>query len=192
MGARSFGSGRAPPVDRSGCGPHPVQLRLFALPNLSRMVAELHRSGRAVVVTLHATHEPVIDSELIRLADIAQTLRKIDRIIVHQQLDADRLAVIGVVAVEVVPHGATVGRLPARAVIRNALGLGDRPVVSTFGFALPHKGLIRLITAIRAFGSATPTWCSWLASACRGPIVGPYFERCRREVSRLGLQDECD
>ena len=157
-------------------------------------MAELHRSGRAVVVTLHATHEPVIDSELIRLADIAQTLRKIDRIIVHQQLDADRLAVIGVVSnVEVVPHGATVGRLPARAVIRNALGLGDRPVVSTFGFALPHKGLIRLITAIRRVRQRHPDLV--LVACCALPRTNRRPSTSRGAVGRSAgsaCRTQCD
>ena len=94
---------------------------------------------------------------------------------------------------EVVPHGATVGRLPARAVIRNALGLGDRPVVSTFGFALPHKGLIELITAIGRVRQRHPDLV--LVACCAQAAdqsSAQYFERCRREVSRLGLQDECD
>ena len=96
-------------------------------------MAELHRSGRAVVVTLHATHEPVIDSELIRLADIAQTLRKIDRIIVHQQLDADRLAVIGVVSNGGRPTWCDRGSAPGEGGDSERPGTGDRPVVSTSG-----------------------------------------------------------
>ncbi len=164
----------------------------FALPNLARLVSDINRSDRAVVVTLHATHEPVIDGDVIRLSDIALMLRKIDRIIVHQQLDAERLAAMGVVDnVEVVPHGATVGRLPARTAIRSALGLGDRPVVSTFGFALPHKGLIELITAMKHLRRHHPDVVLLACCALHADSSSArYLEKCRREVVRLGLQDQ--
>ena len=101
-------------------------------------------------MTLHATHEPVIDGDVIRLPDIAPDVARGRP---HHRPPAARRRAAGRDRrrdnVELVPHGATVGRLPARTAIRSALGLGDRPVVSTFGFALPHKGLIELITAMK-------------------------------------------
>jgi glycosyltransferase involved in cell wall biosynthesis len=163
----------------------------FELFRLSRLLHTLMRDGRPVVLTLHSTVDPIIDGEMVRLGDIAHTLASVDRIIVHQRRDSERLAEIGVQSnVEVVPHGAATGLAASRDEVRARLGFEDRMVVGTFGFALPHKGLIELIRAVALIRRARPDVL--LVACCAihpDPSSSRYFEACRQEVQRVGVTD---
>ena len=99
---------------------------------------EHERANRGVVVTLHRTKDLEDETDgLISLKAIAPTLRRIDQVIVHQPQDADRLARMGVADnVIVVPHGTPRVPKATPAAVRDALGVGDRPIVGAFGFLL--------------------------------------------------------
>ncbi len=162
----------------------------FELADLARFLEAIDRDGRATVLTLHATHEPVIGDDVVRLSDIALTLSQLDQIIVHQRLDVERLETFGVTDnVLLVPIGSSVGGLPSREVVRRALDLEGRPVLSTFGFALPHKGLLELIRAVDHLRDAHPD-VVLLACCSIHPDASSraYFTSCELELARLQLE----
>jgi glycosyltransferase involved in cell wall biosynthesis len=107
----------------------------FGFFELERLAALLdhERARRPVVLTLHATEDLVIDGQPVSLASIAATLRRLDRIIVHQPADAAVLERFGVLDnVDVIPLGAppartATDRRPARAA-RLRQPAGDRYV----------------------------------------------------------------
>jgi glycosyltransferase involved in cell wall biosynthesis len=161
----------------------------FELEQLAGLFDTLLADHRAVVVTLHATHEPKVGDRAISLGQIARTLARVDRVLVHQQADAERLEGYGIAGnVEVVPHGALVGGLPPRNDVRGALRLGDRPIIGTFGFVLPHKGTKELITAMAEVHEQHPDALLLAVSALHpDPSSQQYLDECRREIERLGL-----
>jgi glycosyltransferase involved in cell wall biosynthesis len=162
----------------------------FELEQLARLFDALLADHRAVVVTLHATYEPTVDGRVISLRSIAGTLARVNRIVVHQQADAERLAGYGIAGnVDVVPMGAPVGGLPPRDEVRRALRLGDRPIIGTFGFVLPHKGTKELITAMAEVQEHHPDSLLLAMSALHpDPSSQQYLDECRREIERLGLE----
>jgi glycosyltransferase involved in cell wall biosynthesis len=163
----------------------------FEPSHLGRLLGDLSRDGRGTVVSLHATHDPVIDGTAVRLGDIARPLNNVDRIIVHQQHDVDALARFGVIEnVELLPLGVPLGGLPPRRVVREALGVGERPVVATFGFALPHKGLLELIRATARLAEHMPDVLLIGCSALHDdPSSAIYFSECLAEVGRFRMGD---
>ena len=144
---------------------------------------------RAVVVTFHATADTPIDGEIVSLGSIADALGRADLLIVHQQADLDRLARFGLVDnVRLVPQGAPGPPPVSREAAREALLLGDRPTVSTFGFLLPHKGTLELLRAIDLVRREVPDVLLLAPCAIHpDPISAQYLDVCQAEIDRLGL-----
>jgi glycosyltransferase involved in cell wall biosynthesis len=147
------------------------------------------RAERAVLITFHATADTPIDGELVSLRSITDALGRADLLIVHQQTDLDRLAGFGLVDnVRLIPQGAPGSAPVSRETARDALLLGDRPTVSTFGFLLPHKGTLELLRAIDLVRREVDDVLLLAPCAIHpDPISTQYLDVCQREIDRLGL-----
>jgi glycosyltransferase involved in cell wall biosynthesis len=146
---------------------------------------------RGVVLTLHRTLDYDDRGELLSLRQIQSTLAKVDRLIVHQESDAEYLAAIGLRDnVTVVPIGAAPAPAVTPAQSRHALGFGSRPIVGTFGFLLPHKGTLELLHAVDALRDEFPD-ILLLALCARYPNIESkeYEEQLRAEVGSRGMDD---
>ncbi len=109
---------------------------------------KLHEQRRTVVVTLHATADPEGDPEWAkrkRLALLRDPLSRCARILVHAVPDLNRLKALGLVDnVALFPHGIL--DIPA---VEDSRPAKDRSfVIGSYGFFLPHKGLLELIEAV--------------------------------------------
>ncbi|MFW8079807.1 hypothetical protein ACOIFA_30210, partial [Klebsiella pneumoniae] len=99
--------------------------------------------GRAVVMTMHSTVDPLEKEPTwnFRLAEMADALALCDRLLVHSIADMNRLKDLGLTDnVALFPHG----------VINYAAGSAARqqqalPLIASYGFCLPHKGLMELV-----------------------------------------------
>ncbi|HEY9133961.1 MAG TPA: glycosyltransferase [Dyella sp.] len=104
-------------------------------------------AGRVVIMMMHATQDPshVPDRKLILLAD---ALARCDRILVHGVGDLNRLKDLGLVDnVAIFPHGV-VDVPDGAGGGKERPGASTRPfVLASYGFFLPHKGLVELIEA---------------------------------------------
>ena len=160
----------------------------FELHRLASLIEDQRRMRR-VILTMHSTEDVEVDTIDLSLADIAPALQRVDAILVHQAVDAERLAAFGIATnVHVVPHGMPGADLPSRDVVRKALGLDRRLVIGTFGFLLPHKGTLDLIRAIDIMRRDLPDVFLLATSALHPDLRSvAYFERCREEIERLGL-----
>ncbi len=154
-------------------------------------VIERELDRRAVVLTLHRTLDYDDRGTLLTLRQIRSTLARADALIVHQASDADYLAEMGLVDnVHLVPLGAAAAPDTTPEDVRRALGLGDRPVVGTFGFLLPHKGTRDLVEAVDVLRGQFPD-VLLLALCARYPHVESkeYEESIRALVAERGLED---
>jgi len=146
---------------------------------------------RGVVVTLHRTRDYDDRGELLSLGQIRTTLEKVDRLIVHQQSDADHLAELGLSEnVTVIPIGAAPPPTVSPSEVRQVLNLGSRPVVGTFGFLLPHKGTLELLRAVDALRVEFPD-IVLLALCARYPHVESkeYEDQLRAEAAARGMEE---
>ena len=128
----------------------------FEFDRMARLM-EQQLEFRGVVVTLHRTLDYDDRGEMLSLRQIHSVLERVDQLIVHQESDAAYLAEIGLRDnVTVVPIGAAPPPSIPPDAIRDVLNLGKRPVVGTFGFLLPHKGTMELLSAIDAIREEFP------------------------------------
>lgn len=126
------------------------QPSLFTItPALAEQMALLEEQGVVVVLELHATKPLVRDFS--DFPNAISALSEISRIIVHHVDDLNNLLKLGFADnVALVPHGAFDNlshfSFDQNQQVRSRLGV--EILVSTFGFALPHKGVDLIIRAL--------------------------------------------
>ena len=165
----------------------------FGFFELSRLGAliESQATKRGVVVTLHRTKDITIADEAVSLRSIAGSLACADALIVHQSSDVERLASFGLTSnVRLIQQGNLPPLETSTEDIRRQVGFVDSEVVATFGFLLPHKGLLRLIDLVDKLREARPRLVLVaLSAAYPGAVSAEYERTVRREIERRRLQD---
>lgn len=106
-------------------------------------------AGRTVVVTFHSTTDPV-DEPHKHLGLIREPLSRCQRILVHAPVDLNRLKALGLVNnVTLFPHG--IRDYFPREFAENKPTFSSAKksyTIASYGFFLPHKGLLELIEAM--------------------------------------------
>lgn len=163
----------------------------YAFYNHDELCALIDRAkarGCTVVMMLHSTRDPVKEipgAELFRFAD---HLRRCDRLLVHSIADLNRLKAIGLVDnVALFPHGAlTAAPLDHRP-------QPGPPLIASYGFALPDKGLAQLIDAVallRDRGEAVRL--RMVNAEFPAPISTQLVADLRAKIAALHLSDRVE
>ena len=134
-------------IRESGCEVMVIQFHYAFLPltALAELIHWLKSCRIAIYLTLHnTTPQPGAN-----FADITPALSICDRVLVHTTDDLNRLKALGLVNnVTLFPHGVYPSPEPTdSAAVRKSLSIGNRRIVASFGFLLPHKGIRELIEA---------------------------------------------
>jgi len=114
----------------------------FNFDSLNKFLEEQVSKNRTIVVMLHATKDPthVTHKKLEKLID---TFKQCDRLLVHSHGDLNRLKGYNLLEnVALFPHGVLDWTNPNKT-HKNTIF-----TVASYGFFLPHKGLLELIEAI--------------------------------------------
>ncbi len=162
----------------------------FIFHELRTFIEELIKQGRIVIFVTHATHENDPD-ETKRLAIIAPLLARCSRVLVHSIADMNRLKDMGVVEnVTLFPHPYPSHRSDLAASRRDRRRFGARRVIASYGFFLPHKGLIELIEAFALMSEAGFDGHLLLVNAeYPEPVSSDLIQRARELAVSLGVQD---
>ncbi|HDT5955679.1 TPA: glycosyltransferase family 4 protein, partial [Klebsiella quasipneumoniae subsp. similipneumoniae] len=119
---------------------------------LSAFIRRQHDAGRSVVMTMHSTVDPLEKEPTwnFRLAEMAEALALCDRLLVHSIADMNRLKDLGLTEnVALFPHGVI--NYSAASVARQPQAL---PLIASYGFCLPHKGLMELVESVHRLKQA--------------------------------------
>jgi glycosyltransferase involved in cell wall biosynthesis len=160
--------------------------------NLHQLNDFLHNqidAGRVVLVMMHSTGDP---AELTydtnwRLATTAAGLARCQRLLVHTLADLNQLKGMGMVDnVALFPHPLwdVAPRSPT------AHTQHDLPLVATFGYCLPHKGLSEVITAIDLLRrSGRPVRLRMLNAEYPDSVSSTLARKLREQIAELALED---
>jgi glycosyltransferase involved in cell wall biosynthesis len=111
---------------------------------LSRFIDEQVHNGIVIIVMLHSTSDPYGTLKNWQLIELQPALLKCHRILVHSIHDLNRLKAIGLIDnVALFPHGVLKYQTVKEIRDENKI-----PLIATYGFCLPHKGLVELVQAI--------------------------------------------
>jgi glycosyltransferase involved in cell wall biosynthesis len=117
---------------------------LYNFRQLSQFLIDQVDAGRAVLILLHATGDPgLLPTWNWTLGEIVPALARCQRVLVHSLNDLNRLKELGLTHnVCIFPHGVLNVEPAERKRTTDKV-----PLVATFGFCLPHKGLLELVSA---------------------------------------------
>ncbi len=157
----------------------------FNFAHFSNFLSALSNAGKIVAVMMHATSDPPHAPEK-RLPQLAEALALCQRILVHSANDLNRLKAIGLVDnVALFPHGVldhpTIPQIPRTA--------SSAPfTIASYGFFLPHKGLLELIEALPLLLAEGRAVCLKMINAAYPiPESAALIETARHRVAQLGL-----
>jgi glycosyltransferase involved in cell wall biosynthesis len=156
---------------------------------LQRQGEQCRRQGKRVYITLHTTR-PVIDFDTARRRTVATTLAAFDRVFVHTLDDLNYLKRIGLTDnVTQIPQGVDTWQDTPRP-------SSQAPIIGSFGFLLPHKGVNALIEAFAALRKkkALPEGAMLrLVTAVRDePSSQEELARCQRTAQRLEVANHIE
>lgn len=113
----------------------------FDFAALKALIRAVHDSGRTIVMMLHSTRDPAHAPDK-KLAHLVPELRLCDRLLAHSIGDLNRLKALGLIDnVALFPHGVLDSPPSLLKPDRN------EPIIASYGFFLPDKGLLELIQA---------------------------------------------
>lgn len=160
----------------------------FGLEPLANLIRELKQADKTVLITFHSTADTRVNGKLASLGVIAEELRAADLIFVHSRADQDRLAAFGIADnVRLIHHG-TIECPGEDLALRPELGITFQPAIGTFGFLLPHKGLLELLQAVHLLRRDFPRL--GLLAQCalhHDPVSRQFEQKVRAAIRDLNL-----
>lgn len=165
----------------------------FELVDFASALSQLKSEGRKVFITFHATRDDFIDGKTVSLGQIASSLGAVDRILVHSDDDRKWLKSLGISEnVTLFPHGFPSFACRDPEEIRAELCISGSPVISTFGFLRPHKGLLELIEAVSILREDYPDVILLALTSCHSNAPSQeYYELCLRKARELDIDNRC-
>jgi glycosyltransferase involved in cell wall biosynthesis len=166
----------------------------FNLERLGRFLTIQLDAGRNVVVTFHSTTDPE-DAPHKHLGLIRKPLSRCQRILVHAPVDLNRLKALGLVNnVTLFPHGIRDYFPRQFAENKSTFSSAKKSyTIASYGFFLPHKGLLELIEAMYLLNQ----WGEDVR-LCMVNAEYPVFEsadlirQSKKKISALGLEDRVE
>lgn len=157
----------------------------FDFDHLSNLIHRHVDAGRTIVAVMHATTDPAHAPEK-KLSLLVPALSRCQRVLVHAPADLNRLKQHGLLGnVALLPHGIPDFKPPSDAWRRR----GSDYVIASYGFFLPHKGLLELIEAIGLLSAqGLKIHLNMVNAQYPAPQSTQLIEQARARVSALGLE----
>ena len=150
------------------------------------MVLELvDRIAAPLIVTLHTVLEkPGADQQAV----MARLIARASKLVVMSEFGRGALIdIYGADAdqIEVIEHGTPERPFAQRSPLRDILGVGDRPILSTFGLIGPGKGLETAIRALPAIAAQYPDILYRIVGATHPNLMAAEGEAYRDSLKAL-------
>jgi glycosyltransferase involved in cell wall biosynthesis len=155
------------------------------LKKFSDFVGEVRKLNVCVILFLHATRTPPHAPEK-NLNNLKDALLQSSRVIVHTIDDVNQLKKVGIIDnVFLIPHGVSSYGAPD--------GLGAQDVIATYGFMLPHKGLVELIKAVRLLRDKGRKIKIIMVNALYpAEISRQYLSEIKKTISEFGMESQVE
>lgn len=157
----------------------------FNFEHFARFIQLQIDAGRKIVLVLHATTDPDHVPEK-KLSYLVPVLVRCHRLLVHSIQDLNRLKSYGLVDnVTLFPHGI----LDHDTGLQSDFSRGGVFTIATFGFFLPHKGLIETIRAMPLLREKGLDARLLMLNA-EYPVMESHVlvKQAQKEISQLGLE----
>jgi len=156
----------------------------FSMKNLAQIINELTKDNIKVIIIFHSVTDVTIKGLEASLSDIIPALKKVQKLLVHNIDDLNFFKNLKLSNMQIIPHGVQ-NRL------NQVQALNQTPkIIATYGFLLPHKGVLELIEAFSIINKKLPNTKLMLVNAIYpAPQSQEYYELCKAKVGELNLAD---
>lgn len=112
--------------------------------------------------------------------------------VVHQEQDIAQLKRIGInpEKIMLIQHGQVVFSYEDKEEVRHILGIENKyPIVGSYGFLFPHKGVRETIEAIHLLKEEYPDifYISCGSIYSDNPVSSDYYKSCQQTIKKFGL-----
>ncbi len=157
----------------------------FSRPRFRNLLRRLRLMGVATTIVFHA-----IRTETMDVRPLVRELARVYRLLVHNVDDLNFFHALGLVHNSaLLPHGVAGPKYrprPSSMVLPAAFRRGG--FIASFGFLMPHKGILELIRAFARLAPAHPQLCLLLlTSFYPKDEVLVYYRDCLAAISETGL-----
>ncbi|MBQ8189510.1 MAG: glycosyltransferase [Lachnospiraceae bacterium] len=162
----------------------------YQLNHLAQAITKLH-DEKKIVITFHKTADGIVADQTVSLRSIVDALNLCAALIVHQKSDRDLLISYGVrkEIVYIVTHGQMICPGISAKTMQKQKNIIAHPVIGSYGFLLPHKGIKEVIQAISSLKKEYPDILYMPVCALYDASISKdYYKECREEVEKLGLE----
>jgi glycosyltransferase involved in cell wall biosynthesis len=175
-------------IDQRDCEVLIIQFNysFFDFENFYKFLEKQIKDGRVVIVMMHSTTDADITPHK-KLKSLAPILSKVSRVLVHSYKDLNRLKSYGLIDnVAIFPHGV-LDWTPSKPKEQNSTF-----TLSTYGFFLPHKGLLEIIKSVSIIKESMAIKLKMVNSAYPVPQSLEMIEEAKELISKLGLDDDIE
>lgn len=160
----------------------------FDVDDLELLVDAARLNRVPLVIEMHSLFRPQEDSEGAGLIRLSKILAGCSRVLVHSLADLNALKDVGLVDnVTLVPHGYPTPVAVASSADEDGDGI---PTVASFGFALPHKGLLELLeAAILLRDRGFPIRVAFHNAEYPTALSRDYLAALQRRIEGAGIAD---
>nr|MBL0721372.1 glycosyltransferase [Sulfurovaceae bacterium] len=158
----------------------------FDFPNFYEFLEKQIKDGRTIIIMMHSTTDAESTAHK-KLDFLAPILAQVERVLVHTISDLNRLKEYGLINnVAIFPHGV----VDWSSSIQKKKN--DIFTLASYGFFLPHKGLLELIETISIIKQNMPIKLKMVNSAYPIPISKELIDVAKSRIIELGLEDNIE
>jgi len=176
-------------IDQRDCEVIIIQFNysFFDFNSLYEFLEKQIQDGRVVIIMMHSTTDAKMTPDK-KLEYLAPIFAKVSRVLVHSYKDLNRLKRYGLVNnVAIFPHGVVDWSPKEERIEENEIF-----TLSTYGFFLPHKGLLEIIETINIIKKSIPIRLKMVNSAYPVPQSEELIEEAKELISKLELEDNIE
>ncbi len=157
----------------------------FSIQNLKNIIEKLFKDRIKIIIIFHSVADITIKGLEASLKEIKDSLRLVNYLLVHTIDDMNFFKNIGLSNMALLPHG-----------IQNRdreIEIKEIKTIATYGFLLPHKGVLELIEAFAILKENFKDLKLLLINAIY-PIAESeeYYKLCKQKIEELRLNDSIE
>ena len=157
----------------------------FGIDNLKEIIETLSKENIKITIIFHSVSDVTIKGLEASVKDIKSSLKLVNHLLVHTIDDLNFFKNMGFSHMALLPHG----------VINREIEIEEAEIktIASYGFLLPHKGILELIEAFATLEREYPYLKLLLVNALYPADSSiAYYNKCKDKIEELKLENKIE
>jgi glycosyltransferase involved in cell wall biosynthesis len=165
----------------------------FNIAEIADFINKIKKYGIKVIIDLHVVGDTAAETGIkSSLWFIASELKKTDALLAHNVRDIDILGELGLAEnTRLFPPGLKKAEFDEKSIngLKLEMELEGKTIIATFGFLMPHKGIIELISAFSKLKEEYKNLHLFLINSLQpNKVFEDYYGKCISRIKELKLE----